>query len=37
MSNALLEKFIEEYIHSQTQNRINFTWHVDEDLLPASL
>lgn len=33
MSDVLLEKFIEEYISSQTQNEIMFTWHGGEALL----
>ena len=33
MSDALLEKFTEEYINSQTQNEIMFTWHGWEALL----
>ena len=33
MSDALLEKFTEEYINSQTQNEIMFTWHGGEALL----
>lgn len=30
MSDALLEKFTEQYINSQTQNEILFTWHDGE-------
>ena len=33
MSDALLEKFTEQYINSQTQNEILFTWHGGETLL----
>jgi len=33
MSEQLLEKFIEQYINSQTQNEIMFTWHGGEALL----
>jgi len=33
MSDVLLEKFTEEYINSQTQNEIMFTWHGGEALL----
>lgn len=33
MSDQLLEKFIEEYINSQTTNEILFTWHGGEALM----
>ena len=33
MSDVLLEKFIEEYLNSQTQNEVMFTWHGGEALL----
>ena len=33
MSDQLLEKFTEQYINSQTQNEILFTWHGGEALL----
>ncbi len=33
MSNALLEKFTEQYLNSQTQNEVMFTWHGGEALL----
>jgi uncharacterized protein len=33
MSDQLLEKFTEEYINSQTQNEIMFTWHGGETTL----
>jgi len=33
MSNQLLEKFIEQYLDSQTQPQIMFTWHGGETLL----
>lgn len=33
MSETLLEKFIEEYLNSQTQNEVLFTWHGGEPLL----
>ncbi len=33
MSEVLLERFIEQYINSQTQNEIMFTWHGGEALL----
>jgi hypothetical protein len=33
MSDQLLEKFTEQYINSQTQNEIMFTWHGGEALL----
>jgi len=33
MSDALLEKFIREYINSQTMNNVLFTWHGGEALM----
>lgn len=33
MSEELLEKFIEQYLNSQTQNEILFTWHGGETLM----
>jgi len=33
MSDELLERFIEQYIHSQTQPQILFTWHGGETLM----
>lgn len=33
MSDALLEKFTEEYLNAQTQNEVSFTWHGGEALL----
>lgn len=33
MSEVLLERFVEQYINSQTQNEIMFTWHGGEALL----
>ncbi len=33
MSEELLEKFIEEYINSQTMPRFMFTWHRRETLM----
>jgi uncharacterized protein len=33
MSDILLEKFTEEYLNSQTQNEVLFTWHGGEALL----
>jgi len=33
MSDVLLEKFTEEYLNSQTQNEVMFTWHGGEALL----
>lgn len=33
MSEELLEKFIEEYIHSQTMPQVLFTWHGGEPLM----
>ncbi len=33
MSDTLLERFTEQYINSQTQNEIMFTWHGGEALL----
>lgn len=33
MSDELLEKFIEEYINSQTMSQILFTWHGGETLM----
>ncbi len=33
MSDALLEKFTEQYLNSQTQNEVMFTWHGGEALL----
>jgi uncharacterized protein len=33
MSESLLEKFIEEYIHSQTMPQVMFTWHGGEALM----
>ena len=34
MSEELLEKFIEEYINSQTMPQVMFTWHGGETLMP---
>ncbi len=33
MSDSLLEKFIEEYINSQTMSQVLFTWHGGETLM----
>lgn len=33
MSEELLEKFIEEYINSQTMPQVLFTWHGGETLM----
>ena len=33
MSEELLEKFIQEYIHSQTMPQVLFTWHGGETLM----
>lgn len=33
MSETLLEKFIEDYLHSQTQREVMFTWHGGEPLV----
>lgn len=33
MNDALLERFIEQYINSQTQSQIMFTWHGGETLM----
>lgn len=33
MSDILLEKFVEQYFNSQTQNEVMFTWHGGEPLL----
>lgn len=33
MSEELLEKFIEEYINSQTMPQVMFTWHGGETLM----
>ena len=33
MSDELLEKFIEEYINSQTMPQVLFTWHGGETLM----
>lgn len=33
MSDALLERFIDQYIHAQTQAHVLFTWHGGEPLL----
>lgn len=33
MSDTLLEKFTEQYLNSQTQNEVMFTWHGGEALL----
>lgn len=33
MSDSLLEKFIEEYINSQTMPQVLFTWHGGETLM----
>lgn len=33
MSEQLLEKFIEQYLNSQTQNEVLFTWHGGETLM----
>ncbi len=33
MSDVLLEKFTEQYLNSQTQNEVMFTWHGGEPLL----
>ena len=32
MSDELLEKFIEEYINSQTMPQVLFNWHGGEDV-----
>ena len=37
MSEELLEKFIEEYINSQTMPQVLFTWHGGETLLSLRL
>lgn len=37
MSEELLEKFIEQYINSQTMPQILFTWHGGETLMRRSL
>lgn len=33
MSDELLEKFIEQYINSQTMPQVLFTWHGGETLM----
>ena len=33
MSEELLEKFIDEYINSQTMSQVLFTWHGGEPLM----
>ena len=37
MSDELLEKFIEQYINSQTMPQVLFTWHGGEDIDASTL